>query len=827
MRISLNGSDWTVSGWARHQWQYGLVMETGGTSLPQIRAIPSTVPGAVQADLRRAGFLPDWNLDFNFRQLDWVEHREWMYEKRFTAPEAKADRRFLFCFEGLDFSGFIYLNGERIGEFCGMHLPVWVDASHKILPGEENSLRVVFLQPPEVDGQIGFTSETTVLKSRYNYGWDWMPRMVNIGIFRDVWLHVVDGARCTNVYPKAAIEDGQGIVTVNAEISADRSMKALLKCRIRRDGSILSQKSVKIAPGADGPSSVSLRLQIDSPELWQVLPSIRQPLYDVETELCDESGAIIDAHNHRVGFRTMTYEQPVGAHPDALPYSIRVNGKLVPIRGVDWVPLSPFYGTVTEANYRYILGQFQKMHTNMIRVWGGALLESETFYNICDELGILVWQEFPQSSSGIDNTPCEEPEFIGRLAEVAKEFIVERRHHACLAVWCAGNELYHPDYRPVNFDLANIRVLAAVAEENDPDRLYLPGSPSGPSVHWNQSISVPYFGDTHGPWNYGGPHGHYDQFNRDTSLLHSEVGTPASPREETLRSTCSLPLWPPTIENPLWLARGAWWISDRQLTELFGPFDGHQRGLTEYIKAFRYMQMESLRYVASIIRRAGNKKAGLIVWMGNEPFPNIANTSLIEYDGCPKPAFYAMQRAFAPSMLALAYDSVVMKKRISAELFGCADENTEVRNIRAAAYDENGTFLGEQIFDNSILTRTTEFGRIELPAGSMLTLVRLTGETDEGLLCEEYIFTPSQNEPFRTLIDVPKPSLTLTRLAEDQYILENSGTVPAFCIDCIGKAADGRPLVVYGSYRTLLAGERLTLTTPEPCAEMDVQAMGI
>lgn len=827
MRISLSGSDWTVSGWARHQWQYGLVMETGGTSLPQIRAIPSIVPGAVQADLRRAGFLPDWNLDFNFRHLDWVEHREWMYEKRFTAPEAKEGRRFLLCFEGLDFSGFIYLNGERIGEFRGMHLPVWVDTTQKLRPGEENSLRVIFLQPPEVDGQIGFTSRTTVLKSRYNYGWDWMPRMVNIGIFRDVWLHVVDGARLTDVYPKAIVDGNRGTVTVHANIRAYRRMNAFLKTRILRDGAVLAERHVPLSLYADGPTSATIALTIDNPDLWQVLPSGTQPLYDVETELCNESGDALETHACRVGFRTLTFEQPAGAHPDALPYSIRVNGKLVPIRGIDWVPLSPFYGTVTEADYRYKLGQFQKMHVNLIRVWGGALLESETFYNICDEMGILVWQEFPQSSSGIDNTPCEDPEFIEQLAEVSKEFIIERRHHASLAIWCAGNELYHPDYRPVNFDLNNIRALAQIAKEYDPDRLYLPGSPSGPSVYWNEERNIPYFGDTHGPWNYLGPWQHYSQFNRDTSLLHSEVGTAAAPREETLRNTCSMPLWPPTVENPVWLSRGAWWISDRQLTELFGPFDGQTRGLTEYVKAFRYMQMESLRYVASIVRRAGEKKAGLIIWMGNEPFPNTANTSLIEFDGCPKPAFYAMQRAFSPAMLALAYESVIMSDRIRAELFGCADEETAVRSIRVAAYDESGTLLDEQCFGDCILGRASELGKIDLPAGNTFTFVRVTGETDSGTLLEEYIFPAASADPFRPLLDTPKANLTPEKIDSTHYLLTNTGSAPAFCIDCIGKAADGRPLVVDGSYRTLLPGEQITLTTPEPCADMDVHAMGI
>ena len=171
MYLSLNGSDWTVSGWMRNQWQFDKPMETSGFSMPVILPIPATVPGAVHTDLRRSGLLEDWNTGVNFLHAEWVEHREWIYKKTFMLSEKPRFRRYVLCFAGLDFHGYVFLNDKPILSFDQMHIPYEVDVTNQLSEGE-NQLKIVFLQPPEIDGQVGYTSRTTVLKARFNYGWD-------------------------------------------------------------------------------------------------------------------------------------------------------------------------------------------------------------------------------------------------------------------------------------------------------------------------------------------------------------------------------------------------------------------------------------------------------------------------------------------------------------------------------------------------------------------------------------------------------------------------------------------------------------------------------
>ena len=444
-RMNLNGSDWRVSGWMRHQWKFQKLMETEAFSLPVVLPVPATVPGAVQADLLRAGIVEDWNVGDNFLHMEWVEHREWVYEKFFSLDCADA-QRYELCFEGLDFSGYVFLNGKELGYFEGMHLPWTFDATQAIQQGE-NHLRVVFLQPPEVEGQVGYTSKVKILKSRYNYGWDWMPRMVNIGIFGDVTLKIENGAVmrgvCTNTYPTTEQYTNVGIIRTACVIERldDRAL-SYTSTVYDMAGNIVATESMPITQ-----SRMEITVQVNNIKTWNVSGFGDRVLYRLATRICDGE-TVLDEKIEQIGFRTLTYTRPVGAAEDAFPYIPVVNGTPIPVRGVNWVPLTPFYGTVTEENYRRQLTTLRDMNITLIRVWGGALLESETFYDICDELGILVWQEFPQSSSGIENAACTDPDFIEDLLKVAKVDILRRRTRACLAFWCGGNELYYDDYRP-------------------------------------------------------------------------------------------------------------------------------------------------------------------------------------------------------------------------------------------------------------------------------------------------------------------------------------------------------------------------------------------
>ena len=823
MKKSLNGADWTLTGWNRHQWQFEKRMETDGFSTPVVMPVQAVVPGSVQTDLLRAGQVEDWRQDQNFFHLEWVENREWIYEKRFTLSQKELTGHCFLHFEGLDFWGFVFLNGKRVLAFDQMHIPYEIDVSDAVVPGC-NVLKVVFLQPPEVDGQVGYTSRTTILKSRFNYGWDWTPRLVNIGIYGDVYLRLTGDLRFSDWYPEALVEQEGGELHLHYTLEGEKLEEARLCAVVRYQGETVARME-KDAGGQEG----ELCLRLPHVELWHPNNMGEQPLYTVQVSLLDANGRESDREEKTVGFRHVEYLCTEGAKEGSMPYALAVNGRRMTMFGVNWVPISAFYGSVTEEDYTYYLDRLRQMNVNILRVWGGALLESETFYRLCDERGLLVWQEFPQSSSGIDNTPCNEQEFVQRLVAVAESDVRRRRHHPSLAIWCGGNELYHEDFRPMDPECANLKALAEVVRRLDPTRLYLPSSPSGACAGFKKElVGSGLHGDTHGPWTYSGTPDYYAQLNADDSQLKSEVGAASCPRIETLRRWCSGSLWPPTSGNPFWLNRGSWWLYYEEICQMFGSFDGKQKGVEEYVKAYRYTQMEAMRYAAASVRRRGKKSAGILIWMANEPFPNSANTSVMEYDGCPKPAYYALQRAFAPVMLGLAYSypGVAADGEVSAELFICSEDAELVERVHVEVFDMQGSCLYNEDFGSFLVQGTKEVAQLHMPAKAPLVIVRATASTSRGPLREEYLFTVGNDAVFEALLDAPSTPLLVTRKAPDRFIMINEGTSAALCLDCIGEDEEGMPLLVDGCYASLLPGEEIELCTSGPCARLTVEAMG-
>ncbi|MBQ7338409.1 MAG: hypothetical protein IJW40_08160 [Clostridia bacterium] len=802
--ISLCGDDWHLSGWMRHQWKFQKLMETDSFSLPVVMPIPATVPGAVQADLLRAGLIEDWNVDDHFLHMEWVEHREWVYEKHFTLTDIDA-QRYELLFEGLDYSGYVFVNGMEVLYFEGMHLPHHADVTNAVRVGD-NHLRIVFLQPPEVEGQVGYTSRVKTLKSRYNYGWDWMPRMVNIGIFGDVSLKIERGGVLGDVYPRASLEDDCGVVRTDIEVNRIDDRELILTVSLLdAAGSLIDSKSQPVTA-----EEMRLTLRCPNAALWQVSGFGAQNLYRVVTQLSDKS-AILDEKSQTIGFRTLKYDRPEGAAEDTFPYVPVVNGVRIPVRGVNWVPLSPFYGTVTEQNYRAQLTAIKNMNVTMIRVWGGALLESDTFYDLCDELGILVWQEFPQSSSGIENAACSDADFIEDLLEVAKVDILRRRARACLAIWCGGNELYYDDYRPQGLEHPTLMALSHLVTELDGDRLFLPASPSGPVPGSMDYIGTGKLHDTHGPWNYAaGPRAYYQSCNRDDSLLHSEVGAPAASRMELLvKYRGNAKLWPPTKHNRYWLTRGAWWLHMEQMTDWFGEFDGEKMDVDTYVRAFRLTQAEALRYVSSAVRYAGDRKAGMIVWMGNEPFPNAANTSVLEFDGCPKPAYFELKRMFAHVMLGLRHDSVVARDgRVTVIPFLRADTTALpicADDVTLTVYGMNGNIRINYALPTA--TGGCDWQPTEIPVDATV-LVRL-GSAKLGI-CVEYVFLPDAVHPFAPLLALDKAEVDVI-CRDDCITLTNKGSVVALYCDVTAKDAEGRIVCTDDGNLCLLPGERRTI----------------
>ena len=368
------------------------------------------------------------------------------------------------------------------------------------------------------------------------------------------------------------------------------------------------------APGAaprvrleDGIGTVEMDgevvLRIESPELWWPNGMGAQRLY--------RAGAF------NVGFRAISFED----------YRLVVNGEPTQIRGWNWVPLDVLYGVPRPEKLAHLLELLARAGANLVRVWGGGLIETPEFYEHCDRLGLLVWQELSQSSSGFESKPSDDPAFVETIVGDAREIIPRLRRHPSLAIWCGGNELDGDDSTPV------LGAVRDVVRALDPERAWLPTSPLGEK-------------DVHGPWEHQGLHKHHEHYDTRTSRLHSEFGVEGMTNGAALEALVDEEhRWPADRTNPVYEHLGAWWNNASLVQKVFG---GRIADVDMMRRASQWLQYDGLRYAVEATLRRG---AGVIPWQFNEPYPNAWCTCAVDYHGLPKPAYYGVARAYrgAPS----------------------------------------------------------------------------------------------------------------------------------------------------------------------------------
>jgi beta-mannosidase len=433
------------------------------------------------------------------------------------------------------------------------------------VPAGEHLLAVVVHPAPESEPQVGRTSRVRVHKSRMGYGWDFCPRMIHQGIWRPV-THDPPPP----VFPTVRLVDGAGVVEVDGEVV----------------------------------------LRVDSPELWWPNGIGEQHLYPVD----------VAGREVFVGFRQIEVTRPA---------TFVVNGVPVPVKGWNWVPIDALYGVPRPAKLAHLLELAASAGVNLLRVWGGGLIETPEFYELCDRLGLLVWQEFSQSSSGIESVPSDDSDFVETLVSDARQIVPRRRHHPSLAVWCGGNELDADDSTPA------LAALRDVVDELDPGRAWLPTSPLGGPDD-----------DVHGPWEHQGLRGHNEHYDTRTARLHSEFGVEGMTNRRALEALIDEEhRWPADRTNPVYEHLGAWWNNAALVQSAFG---GRIEDVDTMRRASQWLQYDGLRYAVEATLRRG---AAVIPWQFNESYPNAWCTCAVDYHGNPKPAYYGVARAYrgAPS----------------------------------------------------------------------------------------------------------------------------------------------------------------------------------
>ena len=638
-------------------YDYAPLIEKGAgpnaTNKPITPWIDATVPGSIYCDLLNAGLIEDPLYEMNSLKCEWVAQRWWCYLTYFDYE--KSDERAELVFEGIDCKAHVLLNDEIIGCTDNMFVPLVCDITDKAKSGK-NKLSVIIEYAPEEQSQLGKTSLTRTQKSRFNYKWDFCTRLVGMGIYRPVYLKRYKKAKIGSYYFRPLNTQGDAEITVSIVGEWQGCVT-----------SVEIGKKKYTALGAN----VRIPVRVDGAKLWWPNGEGPQNLYDLHirvthgNELCDSLSA-------KVGFKILELTKNDEAPENAAGYVYKINGRKIYIKGVNITPLD-ITNYAKDEKYEALVAAVKEANVNLIRVWGGGVIESEYFYRLCDENGILVYQEFVQSGSGTESVPSKDAEFLKKLKDTAEYACKTLRNHVSLAVWSGGNELTDEFGVPVTFEDENIRMLQKIVQCYCPDIPMFPSCGNGPSEHLN--VEKPGGNhDVHGPWQYLGPIEYYSMFNKSDSLFHSEFGCPGMSDFETLKKFLSDENLCVTncTDNLVWRHHGEWWDVYFQDSEIFGE----PRSLRELIKFSQFLQGEGIRYAVEANRRRAFKNGGSIVWQLNECFPNVSCTSLLDYYGNKKPAYYSLMKAYARLNVSLRYHKLIYEpgETINAEIFVISDD---------------------------------------------------------------------------------------------------------------------------------------------------------
>src|SRR5688500_5155191 len=638
-------------------------------------------------DAWRAGEVPNPYVDRNSLLAEWIPSRTWALRRRLALPrDADPGASAVLRFAGLDPGGPVFLDGEEVGRHTGMFVPFEVDLTGRLQPGREHLLVVVIDPAPPMPSQVGRTELARHHRSRMGYGWDFCPRMIHTGIWRSVTLELFT-ARLRQPRVTVSLDGASARVDIECLVlgaPADRLTARL----VDEDGSVAAEGT-----GPVGDGIVRIGLEVENPKLWWPNGLGNSTMYRLELRLDD-----LDERVVRIGLRSLVLASTDGAPADALPYTVVVNGRPTWIRGWNWVPMDAAYGVPRPERLRHLVELARRANVNMLRVWGGGLVESQDFYDACDEAGIMVWQEFAQSSSGVTNAPADDAEFVALMRREAEVIVPLRAHHPSLAIWCGGNELSCADGLPLDDRHPVLGALREVVERLDPDRAWLPTSPTGP--RFDNSLAAvaedpASLHDVHGPWEHQGLREQHELANATTSLLHSEFGVEGMTNLPTLVATVTEPHRSRLDRsNPVMAHRGAWWNNEPFVQGAFGG----GLSLDELERASQHLQADGLRTLIDGDRRRWPRNAGSLPWQMNEPFPNAWCTAAVDYFGVPKAAYHAVAEAYAPISVALGFASQATdgaaRVSVTASVVNDTDDALD-GELRLAVHDGRGRPLAE------------------------------------------------------------------------------------------------------------------------------------
>ncbi|MFF1879694.1 glycoside hydrolase family 2 protein [Leifsonia sp. NPDC058230] len=609
--------------------------------------IPASVPGTVHTDLLAAGLIPDPYLDLNELTLDWIGRAGWIYSRAIDREPAEGETVVL-AFDGLDTVATVSVNGAVVAHTENMHRRYEFDVT-EFLTGTD-TLEVRFDSAWDVAEKererIGALPNAYPAPFNYlrkmacNFGWDWGPTLVTAGIWRDATLISATGPRFASVSPHVTVAGPAGTVRLQVELSepADQALELVAAV-----GHASSLRRIE-----EGSQSATMEVLVDNPELWWPVGLGSQPLYDVSVEL-RRGDDCVDRWTSRVGFRSLRLD--TSADEIGSAFVIMINEATTPIRGANWIPDDCFLPRVTEARLRERLTQAVDANINLLRVWGGGVYESELFYSLCDEYGILVWQDFLFACAAYP----EDERLATEVEAEARDNVQRLLPHPSLVLWNGNNEniwgWFDWDWQGLIGDRTwglgyYLTDLPAIVADGDPNRPYWAGSP------YSGTMDVHPNADTHGlkhvwdVWNEVD----YTVYRDYAPRFVSEFGWQGPAAYSTIeRSVSDRPL---SATSPGMLHHQKANDGNGKLERGLAPHFDVPEDFDDWHFAMQLNQARAVAFGIEHFRSLRPRCFGTIVWQLNDCWP-VTSWAAVDGDGRKKPLWYALRSAYAPRLLTI------------------------------------------------------------------------------------------------------------------------------------------------------------------------------
>lgn len=664
------------------------------------RFVEAVVPGAAQLDIARDLNYPDYTVSDNFRMFSWMEDVCFTYRSEFDAPSFKRDEKVWFCSKGIDYSFEIRLNGETLLVQEGMFTPVRLDITDHLQ--KHNLLEVVIDKVPKChNNSIDRSQAIYSAKPPVSYGWDWHPRLIPSGIWDETGLQVCKKTHIDSHAVEYRLSDDftSADIKVNAEVSDAKGCTLEWK---------LFDREGALAASATGKPGDVLHATLNNPKLWWCHDHGDPYLYTYRLDLKDSKGQIVQKVEGRTGFRRIRLVINEGVWNEHngfpttrnnVPAQFELNGRRIFAKGTNWLAPDIFIGRIEAPLYDGLLDLAVKANFNALRCWGGCAVSKDSFFDLCDEKGILVWQEFPLSCNGYP----DDDHYLEVLGKEAESIIKRVHPHPCLALWCGGNELFNSWSRMDDQSLP-LRMLNSICLRMSPE------------IPFN--ATSPLMGMGHGCYLFRmGDQTIFDWMGNSHNTAYTEFGMPSvSPREVLEHIIPADQLFPPR-PGGAWEAHhafNAWemlntWLDEPTLTEYFGKAEN----LDELIANSQLLQCEGYKYIYEEARRKKPYSGMALNWCFNEPWPSAVNNSLVVWPMIVKPALAAVSDACRPVCSSARFTKYqwTSGENFECELWLLNDSfESEGKSYRLSAYIESEegvktelTASGSKVWDTGAL----------------------------------------------------------------------------------------------------------------------------